>query len=126
MESRELEKLVFIRKTQVNELPPEESNLVLATFDNGKIILKDWFDTLCQRAPPSRPKDLHTVNGVEKLLDRAMRTPIFLAEAKLRGLDKDENLVKHVRNQVDIPLQPNLKNAKYNVVKQATKEVICL
>lgn len=126
MESRELEKLVFIRKTQVNELPPEEKNIVLATFDNGKIILKDWFDTLCQRSPPSRPKDLHTVNGVEKLLDRVMRTPIFLAEAKLRGLDKDENLVKYVRKQEDLTLLRNVKNAKYKEVKKATKEEISL
>ena len=90
-------KAPFIRISQIkNELTPEEKNIVLATYDNGKITLKDWFDALCELSPPSRPRDLHTPQGVEQLLERALRMPIFVAEANLYGFDKDEDLLKQV------------------------------
>jgi hypothetical protein len=99
---KEPRKAVFIRINQVkNELTPEEKNIVLATYDNGKITLKDWFDALCELSPPSRPRDLHTPQGVERLLERALRMPIFVAEAKSYGFDKDENLVKQVTEYED-------------------------
>ena len=94
---KEPRKAPFIRISQIkNELTPEEKNIVLATFDNGKITLKDWFDALCELSPPSRPRDLHTPQGVEQLLERALRMPIFVAEANLYGFDKDEDLLKQV------------------------------
>jgi hypothetical protein len=72
----------FIRITQTKEeLTQEEKDIVLVTFDKGKVTLKDWFDALCEMAPPSRPKDLDTVKGVEQLLDRALSKPLLLAEA---------------------------------------------
>jgi hypothetical protein len=99
---KEPRKAVFIRISQVkNELTPEEKNIVLATYDNGKITLKDWFDALCELSPPSRPRNLHTPQGVELLLERALRMPIFVAEAKSYGFDKDENLLKQVRDYED-------------------------
>jgi hypothetical protein len=99
---REPRKATFIRIRQIKEeLTPEEQNIVLATYDNGKITLKDWFDTLCEMSPPSRPKDLNTRQGVENLLDRALKMPIFVAEAKLLGYDKDEKILKEAREYED-------------------------
>jgi hypothetical protein len=82
-------------------LTPQEKSIVLATYDKGTITLKDWFDALCELSPPSRPRDLHTPQGVERLLDRALRMPIFVKEANLYGFDKDENLLKQVKDYVD-------------------------
>jgi hypothetical protein len=99
---KEPRKAAFIRISQLeNDLTPEEKNIVLATYDKGKITLKDWFDALCELSPPSRPRDLHTPQGVERLLERALRMPIFIAEAKLYGFDKDENLLKKVTEYED-------------------------
>jgi len=95
----------FIRIRQIEEeLTPEEKNLPLATYDNGKVTLKDWLDALCEMSPPSRPKDLHTPQGVERLLDRALSVPLFVAEARLQGLDKDKNFLARLRKQEDIRL----------------------
>ncbi len=102
---KEPRRMRLVRIPQIkNELTPEEKNIVLAAYDTGKVTLKDWFDTLCKMSPPSRPRDLHTVAGVERLLDKAIRTPVFVAEARLLGLDKDENLLKEIRDQEDMHL----------------------
>ena len=64
---REGQRMRFIKKKYVEEeLTPEEKNLVLATFDGGKMTLEDWFYALCRPSPPRRPKDLHTEKGVER------------------------------------------------------------
>ncbi len=98
-------KVRWIQDAQIrDELTPEEKNIVLATFDNGKITLKDWFDTLCEIGPPSRPRDLHTVAGVERLLNKAARMSIFVSEAESLGLDKDENLLKQIKEWEDVRL----------------------
>ena len=96
-------RLIRIRQVK-NELTLEEKNIVLATYDTGKVTLKDWFDALCDIGPASRPRDLHTPQGVERLLDRVLRMPIFVAEARLLGLDKDENLLKQIKEQEDSEL----------------------
>lgn len=115
----------FIRISQIkDDLTDEEKNMVLATYDYGKITLKDWFDTLCESAPPSRPRDLHTVKGVERLLDRALGMPLFVSEAKLAGFDKDKNLLKEVRDYEDRRLLGQAKLAKYKEVKEPTTEQI--
>ena len=102
---KEPRKMKLVRINQVrNELTPEEKNIVLAKFDTGQVTLKDWFDTLCEMSPPSRPKDLHTPRGVDRLLDRALRMAIFVSEAKSLGLDKDENLLKEIKKQEDMRL----------------------
>ncbi len=99
---KEPRRMGFIRISQIkDELTPEEKNIVLATYDNGKITLKDWLDALCEMSPPSRPRDLNTSKGVEQLLERALRMPIFVSAAKLLGLDKDENLLKQVKEYED-------------------------
>jgi len=96
-------RLIRIRQVK-NELTPEEKNIVLATYDNGKVTLKDWFDTLFDIGPASRPRDLNSAAGVERLLERALRMPIFVAKARLLGLDKDENLLKQIKEQEDSEL----------------------
>jgi hypothetical protein len=98
-------RMKLIRVNQVrDELTPEEKNIVLAKFDTGQVTLKDWFDALCEMSPPSRPRDLHTPQGIERLLDRALSIPIFVSEAKSLGLDKDENLLKEIKKQEDMRL----------------------
>lgn len=115
----------FIRISQTKEeLTPEEKNIVLVTFDKGKVTLKDWFDTLCESAPPSRPKDLNTIKGVEQLLDRALSKPLFLAEAMLLGLDKDKDLLQKVREYEDSRLLSKVRSDKYKEIKQPTTDEI--
>lgn len=118
-------KMPFIRISQIrDDLTGEEKNMVLATYDYGKITLQDWFDTLCESAPPSRPRDLDTVKGVERLLNRTLGMPLFVSEAKLAGLDKDKNLLKEVRDYEDRRLLGQAKLAKYKEVKEPTTEQI--
>ena len=124
---REGQRMQFIKKKYVEEeLTPEEKNLVLATFDGGKVTLEDWFYALCQPSPPRRPKDLHTEKGVERWLDKVIRLPVFLAEARQRGLDKDQGFLKRVEEQEDRRLLPRVRNTKYKEVKKATAEEISL
>jgi len=115
----------FIRTDQVrNELTPEEKNIVLATFDQGKITLKDWFETLCEFSPTSRPRNLNTPKGVEQLLERALGMPLLVSEATLLGLDKDKDLLKQVREYEDRMLLSKAKLAKYKEVKDPNTEQI--
>ncbi len=91
----------FVYKTQITEeLTPDEQNIVLATYDGGKITIKDWLETLCNYSPPSRPK-LDTPKAVEQLLDVALRLPLYVKEATSKGLDKDEDLHKMVKDYED-------------------------
>ncbi|MHC4644731.1 MAG: hypothetical protein ACYTBJ_04465 [Planctomycetota bacterium] len=92
----------WIMNRQVrDELAEQEKALPLAVFDGGQVTLLDWFETLCDKAPPRRPKDLSTVEGVERLLDKALRMPVFVAEAKRRGLENDPNYLKQLRERED-------------------------
>ena len=117
----------FIRITQTKEeVTPEEKNIVLVTFDKGKVTLKDWFDALNEMSPPSRPKDLNTVKGVEQLLDRALSKPLLLAEAMLQGLDKDKELLQKVREYEDSRLLSKVRSDKYKEIKQPTTEDIMI
>jgi len=120
-----LQKISFIRNSQINdELTPEERDMVLATYDHGKVTLKDWLENLCESAPPSRPRDLNTVEGVERLLERTLTMPILVSEAQLAGLDKDENLLKQVKEYEDSRLLSQAKLTKYKEVEEPTAEQI--
>ncbi|MBW8040204.1 MAG: hypothetical protein FVQ85_09420 [Planctomycetes bacterium] len=108
----------FIRISQTKEeLTQKEKDIVLATYDKGTITLKDWFYTLCEMSPPSRPKDLNTPKGVEKLLDRALKMPIFIAQARLFGINKDENILKQAREYGDSMLLNKAKRGKTKDIK---------
>ena len=119
-------KAAFIRTYQVKEeLTSEEKDIVLVEYDYGKITLKDWFDTLCYFfSPPSRPRDLNTPKGVEQFLERVLRMPLFVSEAKLQGFDNDKTLLKKVRDYEDGRLLSNVQSGKYKEVKEPTKEQI--
>ncbi len=120
-------KVPFIRISQIKEeLTPEEKSIVLATFDNGKITLKDWFDTLCNSAPPSRPKDLNTPKGVDRLVERALSMPVLVTEATSLGLDNDKNLLKQVRDYEDTRLLSKVRSEKYKEIKEPTPDEIML
>lgn len=83
----------WIKNSQVrNELSDQEKDLVLATYQGGQFTLKDWFGLVCNIAPPRRPDDLNTPAGVGRLLENALWTPLFVAEAKVRGYEKDPKL----------------------------------
>lgn len=118
-------KVGWIQAKQVkNELTSQEKGIVLAAFDHGKVMLKDWFEAVCEIVPPSRPRDLSTPKGVGKLLDRALRMPIFVAEAKLQGLDKDEGLLQQIRELEDRYVLAKAKNEKTKSVEEPTDEQI--
>ena len=120
-------KVPFIRIPQIKEeLTPEEKNIVLATFDNGKITLKDWFETLCESSPPSRPRNLNTPKGVEQLLERALSMPLLVSEAKSLGFDKDRDLLKKVREYEDRMLLSKVKTEKYKEIKEPTIDEILI
>jgi len=116
-------KVGFIRTYQVkDEMTPEEKNIVLAEYDNGKVTLKDWFDTLCNMAPPGRPRDLNTPKGVEQLLERTLQMPLLVSEARSLGFNKDENLLKQVREYEDSRLLSKVESEKYKEVKEPTTD----
>ncbi|MCU0914104.1 MAG: peptidylprolyl isomerase [Planctomycetes bacterium] len=107
----------WIKNSQVrSELTEQERKLPLATYDGGQFTLGDWFQVICSMAPPRRPGDLGTPAGVERVLDWGVRAPIFVAEAKVRGYDKDEKLCADVRQREDMELL-------YKVQQEKTKDI---
>ena len=115
----------FIRTSQVkDELTPVEKNIVLAQYNNGKITLKDWFESLCDIVPPRRPRDLNTPQGVDQLLERALRMPLLVSEAKALRLDRDKDLLKQVRDNEDRRLLSEAISAKRKELKEPTTEQI--
>ncbi|MCK4294682.1 MAG: peptidyl-prolyl cis-trans isomerase [Planctomycetes bacterium] len=116
-------KVPWIRNSQIrDELTEEEKNIVLATFDKGKVTMKDWFETLGEIVPSGRPQDLHTPQGVDALLERSLRTPLLVSEAVSLGFDKDENLKKQVREDEDRILLGESKQARNKEVEDPTTE----
>jgi hypothetical protein len=105
----------WIKNSQVrNELSDKEKNLVLATYQGGQFTLKDWFGLVCNIAPPRRPADLNTPAGVARLLENGLWTPLFVAEAKVRGYDKDPKLRRDIRDLED-------QRLLYKVLEEKTK-----
>ncbi len=122
---KEKQKMRFVKKAQIwEDLTLEERNVVLARFENGKVTVEDWLYALVRPAPTKRPRDLNTKEGVEKFLDRAMRLHVFIAEAKLRGLDKDEDYVKQVRDKEDTDIFRKVRTVKLREVKKVTEDEI--
>jgi hypothetical protein len=115
----------WITNNQIkNELSEQEKGLVLATYDGGTFTLQNWFQTVCDIAPPRRPQDLGTPAGVERLLDRALRLPLLVAEAKARGYDKDEKLRSEVRQLEDQQLLSKVKGEKIKGTGEPTAEQV--
>ncbi len=115
----------WIKNSQVrNELSEKEKNLVLATYEGGQFTLKDWFQAICNMAPPKRPGDLGTPAGVDKLVDSALRLPILVAEAKTRGYEKDPKLRAEIRQREDQELLYKVQEEKLKGAKEPTAEQI--
>lgn len=94
----------FVRVRQVRQLPPQEKNLVLMTYDNGKVTLKEFLMALCELSPPSRPASLSTPAGIDSFLSEEFKTPVFIAEACARGLDKNKDLLNQIKGRENIYL----------------------
>ncbi|OHB82800.1 MAG: hypothetical protein A2Z38_10305, partial [Planctomycetes bacterium RBG_19FT_COMBO_48_8] len=107
-----------------DEVTPEEKDIVLATYDGGKITLKDWLYALVQFSSPNRPKDLNTEKGVEAFLDRISKAPVLVAEAKSLGLDKDKDYLKQLRDREDMNLLGKVMTEKVKDVNEPTEEQI--
>ena len=115
----------WIKNSQVrNELSEKEKNLVLATYEGGQFTLKDWFQAICNMAPPRRPTDLGTPAGVERLLDSALRVPLLVAEAKTRGYNKDPKLRAEIRQREDQELLYKVQEEKLKGAKEPTTEQV--
>lgn len=115
----------FIRTSQIkDELSEQERNMVLAQYNSGKVTLQDWFVALCDIVPPRRPRDLNTTNGVEQLLERALRMPLMVSEAKSLGLDRDKDFVKQVKDYEDRRLLGEAQGTKRKELKEPTTEQI--
>jgi hypothetical protein len=117
--------VAFVRNSQINdELSDTEKNMTMATFKGGKVTLEDWFIALGEIPPRSRPRDLHTTQEIDKLLERALRTPILVAEAARQGLDKDEDLKKQVREYEDrLLLNDGRQNKRKEVVEPNAEQI---
>ncbi len=118
-------KASWIQTSQVREeLTQSEKNIVLAQYNSGKITLKDWFDALCDIVPPRRPRDLNTPKGIDQLLERALRMPLLVSEAKALRLDRDKDLLKQVRDNEDRRLLSEAISVKRKELKEPTTEQI--
>jgi hypothetical protein len=119
------ENVRFIRRYQImDETTEEEKNIVLATFTGGKITLLDWFETLHELSPPSRPKDLNTIKGFDNLLERALTVPLLVAEAKIQGLDKNQDMLKNIKDYEDSRLLNEFRNEKRKEANEPSSEEI--
>jgi hypothetical protein len=97
----------------------EEHNLVLATYAEQKLTLKDILKNMCENmAPPSRPKNLNTPEGIEQFVSRSMKMPLLVAEAKSLGVDQDEEIRKTVRDMEDSRLLSEMMRVKNSQVKE--------
>jgi peptidyl-prolyl cis-trans isomerase C len=113
----------WITWTQVGmELTKQERELELATFDGGKVTWVDWFRVLHKFAPLKRPRDLATVQGFERLLDMALSRQVFLAEARLRGLDKNEDYRRKAREQEERHLLRKFSDKAFEGLTDPTKQ----
>jgi len=122
---KEARKVNFIRTSQIkDELSEQEKSIVMVQYNSGKVTLQDWFVALCDIVPPRRPRDLNTPKGVDELLERALRMPLMVSEAKELKLDRDKDLLKEVRDYEDRRLLSEAVSAKRNELKEPTTEQI--
>jgi peptidyl-prolyl cis-trans isomerase C len=112
-ESRKYGGRNYVRIRQIREdLTTNEKNMPLVVFDGGKVTLEYWFYAVTDLSPPTRPPDLDTELGVSRFLDTILGKPLFIAEAKRLGLDKDEDYIKQIREREDIYLLNTIKRRK--------------
>jgi hypothetical protein len=73
-------------------------------------------------SPRRRPAKLDTPEGVEQLLDRTLGRLLFVAEARLIGLDRDEDFLKQVKEEEDRELFSEIGNEKVKDINPPTDE----
>jgi len=111
----------WIQGSQIREeLSDEEKNIPLAKFDGGAVTVKDWLIQLHGYSPPKRPKDLNTMQGVDRLLDKTSPMRLWVAEAKRLGLHKDPKYMRTARNREDRFLLNDAKREVFISVAQPT------
>ena len=117
------QKLKFIRFNQIkNEMTPEEKNIVLATYDYGKVTMEDLLNNLCESSPPSRPKDLNTTKGIDQFMDRVLAKPVYIAEAELLKLDEDETFLNQVKEYEERILLSKVNSEIFKQAKESSDE----
>lgn len=115
----------WITNKQIHdELTDEEKQIVLARYTGGQVTLLDWFKTLSDIAPPGRPKNLRTSEGVDQLLDRTLQPVIWMAEAVARGYDKNEQFLEQLRAREDMFLLGKVRSDKYKQVEKPSDEEV--
>ena len=115
----------WIRHSQMDEeLTQEEKNTPLVTYDGGRVTLMEWFEALNMIPPNKRPKDLNTVEGVERLLDDAMRMPVLSAEAQRQGLAKDPEFLKQIRGREDRILMSEMRSKLFADLASPTEQEV--
>ena len=114
----------FITLNQINKLPQEEKNLPLAAYDGGEIKFSDLLAVLHEIAPPDRSADLSTPAGIEKFLTErnVMKRPIFIAGAKLYGLEKNESFLKNVKLQEEKILSDQIIGRQLEGIKDSNSK----
>jgi len=117
--------IFWIMNKQVrDELSDAEKAMVLARYTGGEFTLHDWFNALTSMAPPGRPKDLGRPAGVERLLDRALPSVLWAAEAVARGYDKNPELLRQIKTREDMQLLGKIKGQKYREVQDPNADEI--
>ncbi len=115
----------WITNSQImTDLSEEERNLPLAVYEGGQFTLKDWFVSLCNAAPPRRPKDLDTPQGAERLMDGVLWLPILAAEARARGYDKAADFRSAVRALEDQRLLYKTQEVMTKHIEQPTADQV--
>jgi len=108
---------VMVRQVQ-EELTQAEKDMVLATFEGGKFTLLDMFNALTNIAPPRRPEDLNTPEGIEQFVDQGLRLPVLVVEAEAKGYDKNPELLTQIKQQEDMRLLGKAKMDMYQAVAE--------
>ncbi|TFG46685.1 MAG: hypothetical protein E4H40_07190, partial [Candidatus Brocadiia bacterium] len=101
-EGMEKDKRSWLQEKQVADLPQTIKDTPLVTFDKGTVTIQDFFMTLCNFSPPKRPANLNSYKAFDEMLDTAVRLPIYAAEAKKLGLDKDSDYLSKVKEREDL------------------------
>ena len=115
----------WITNQQIREeLSDEEKQIVLARYTGGQVTLLDWFKALGDIAPPGRPKNLRTSEGVDQLLDRTLQPVIWMAEAVARGYGKNEQFLEQLRTREDMLLLGKVRSDRYKAVEKPSDEEV--
>jgi hypothetical protein len=105
--------MTWITLNQIRtELGKNEGSIVLARYNGGAFTVKDLLMALHGMAPTGRPGNLGTPKGIDAFIDKSINKPLQLAEARLRGLDKDAELCSQLCEHEDSTLLSHVRTNK--------------